>query len=179
MKKLILITPFLIAILLAGCAGASVNPLESPVSPLVVQEKSPISTPLPSPVPSEIPQNEDRPIPTQDPQMGSIEGSIVMQGYPPGKLPATLYLGDPTGARPVGAYVALDIKTAVRGYVNPDGTFIFPNVPSGTYSILVWTPAAAYVVPDPETGSTWLIEISENNLFDAGHIVVPPLDVEE
>jgi hypothetical protein len=182
MKNLILLTSFLLSVVLAGCASATTTPtqhLESPVSPLVVQQESPVATPLPGPVPSEMPQTEDLPIPTQDPQMGSIEGSIIMQGYPPGTFPATLYLGDPTGSRPAGAYVALDVKTAIRGHVKSDGTFVFPNVPPGTYSLLAWTPAAAYVVSNPEDGNTWLIEISGNSPFDTGQIVIPPLNVEE
>jgi hypothetical protein len=110
--------------------------------------------------------------------MASIEGAITMEGQPAGKLPATLYLGDPTGSNPMGAYVALDIETAIRGYVRSDGTFTFPNVPPGTYSIVVWTPAAAYIVPDPATGETWLIEMSADTHFDTGQITVPALRLE-
>jgi len=110
--------------------------------------------------------------------MASIEGAITMQDQPVGELPATLYLGDPTGSNPMGAYVALDIETAIRGYVRSDGTFIFPNVPPGTYSIVVWTPAAAHIVPDPATGETWLIEISADTRFDTGQIIVPALRLE-
>ena len=182
MKNLILIALFLLSIVLTGCGSATTTPtqpFESPVSPLVVQQESPVATPVPDPGPSEMPQGEDIPIPSQDPQMGSIEGSIVMQGYPPGTFPATLYLGDPTGSRPAGAYIALDIKTAMKGHVKSDGTFVFPNVPPGTYSLLAWTPAAAYIVSDPKDGNTWLIEISENSSFDTGQIVIPPLNVEE
>jgi hypothetical protein len=178
MKNRILLVLFLLSIVLMSCASATpTDTLESPVSlsPLAVQEESPVATPPPpAPTPS-----GDLPIPTQDPQMGSIEGSITMQGYPPGTFPATLYLGDPTGADPAGAYVSLDIETAARGYVRSDGTFVFPNVPPGTYAILAWTPVGAYIVPDPSEGSTWLIEISGNSRFDTGHILVPPSDVQE
>jgi len=177
MKNLIFFMLFLLSIVLVSCASATpTDTLESPVSlsPLAVQEESPVATPPPpAPTPS-----GDLPIPTQDPQMGSIEGSITMQGYPPGTFPATLYLGDPTGADPIGAYVSLDIKTAVRGYVGSDGTYVFPNVPPGTHAIAVWTPSGAYIVPDPATGSTWLIEVSGNSHFDTGHILVPPFDVQ-
>jgi hypothetical protein len=158
---------------LVSCGDGSPGSTESPL--VVEQGESPIATPLSAtPVPT-----QDLPIPTQDPQAGSIEGSIVMEGHSPGMFPATLYLGDPTGANPIGAYVALDIATAMQGYVKPDGTFVFPNVPPGIYSIIAWTPTAAYIVPNPSTGETWLIEITGNSHFDAGHILVPAVSVQE
>lgn len=181
MKSAILLVLFLLSAVLTSCTSptttATPDTIESPLSlsPLVVQEESPVVTPLP-PVPT---TSEDLPIPTQDPHMGSIGGSITMQGYPPGTFLATLYLGDPTGANPVGAYVSLDIETAVRGYVKSDGTFVFPNVPPGTYAILAWTPAGAYIVPDPSGESTWLIEVSESGRFDTGHILVPALGIQD
>jgi hypothetical protein len=179
MKVLMLRVLFLLPVVLVSCASATttvtVGSPESPLSPLAVREESPVATPSP---PATTPAVELQ-VPTQDPQMASIEGSIAMEGYPAGGLPATLYLGDPTGANPMGAYVALDIETAIRGYVRSDGTFTFPNVPPGTYSVVVWTPAAAYIVPDPATGETWLIEISEDSRFDTGHIMVPAFTVGE
>lgn len=177
----------LLSIVLTNCASptptvTSATPtvttesFESPLSTPVVQAESPVATPPPDPTPT---PPEVLQIPTQDLQMASIEGSITMQGHPPGTFPATLYLGDPTGANPMGAYVSLDIETAARGYVKPDGTFIFPNVPPGTYAIVAWTPTGAYITPDPATGSTWLIEISGNSHFDAKHILVPAFSVED
>jgi hypothetical protein len=96
-----------------------------------------------------------------------------MQDHPLGTFPADLYLGDPTGSNPIGAFIALDIQSAPKGYIKADGTFIFPNVPPGTYAILVWTPVGAYTVPDPASGSTWLIELKGNAHFDSGQIMVP------
>jgi hypothetical protein len=169
---------FLLPIVLISCTSGTTTPTagspESPLSPLAVRNESPVTTPSPpTPTPA-----VELPIPTQDPQIASIEGAITMEGQPVGKLPANLYLGDPTGSNPVGAYVALDIETAIRGYVRSDGTFVFPNVPPGTYSIVVWTPAAAYIVPDPATGETWLIEIATDTRFDTGQITVPALRLE-
>lgn len=178
MKNSILRVLFLLPVVLIGCTSGTSTPTagspESPLSPLAVRDESPVTTPSPpTPTPA-----VELPIPTQDPQMASIEGAITMQDQPVGKLPATLYLGDPTGSNPMGAYVALDIETAIRGYVRSDGTFIFPNVPPGTYSIVVWTPAAAHIVLDPATGETWLIEISADTRFDTGQIIVPALRLE-
>jgi hypothetical protein len=181
MKSAFLLVLFLLSAVLTSCTSATTtatpDAIESPLSlsPLVVQEESPVVTPPPpAPTPS-----GDLPVPTQDPQMGSIEGSVTMQGYPPGTFLATLYLGDPTGANPVGAYISLDIETAVRGYVRPDGTFVFPNVPPGTYAILAWTPGGAYIVPDPSGEPTWLIEVSESSRFDTGHILVPAFSTQD
>jgi hypothetical protein len=142
--------------------------------------KSPLATPiqlfsvLQSPVATSVPLATAVSIPTQDSRLATIEGTIAMEGYPVGMLPATLFLGDPTGSNPVGAYIALDINTAPRGYVKPDGNFVFPNVPKGTFCILVWTAVGSYIVPNPATGHTWLIEIKGNERFNTGHISVSP-----
>ena len=148
--------------------GTTVSPVALP-SDLAMNGSSPIATPAML--------NEPVVIPVQDPQLAMIEGSISMEGYPTGTLPATLYLGDPSGSNPLGAYVALDIKTAPRGYLQPDGAFVFPNVPARMYSLVLWTPNSAYIVPDPSTGNTWLIEIIDAERLDLGHIQVPALSV--
>jgi len=98
-----------------------------------------------------------------------------MDGHPAGVLPATLYLGDPTGSSTPGAYIALDIATAIRGYVAADGSFLFPNVPPGTYSIVVWTPVKAYIVPDEATGVARLVEVKDNARIDVGPVTVPAM----
>lgn len=155
----------------------------SPLSPLgdVEQHRGEISplqpeiSPIPTPTVSSVaaPAVEEEIIPTRDPSKGVIEGSIAMDGQPVGVLPATLFLGDPTGSEPLGAYVALDTQTAPRGYLRPDGTFVFPNVLPGLYTIVVWTPNGSYLVPDPSTGHTWLIEIKPGADFRTGHIRIP------
>jgi hypothetical protein len=111
--------------------------------------------------------------PDQRADLALIEGTISVEGYPPGQFPAYLYLADPAGSQPMGAYVALNTDTAPKGYVKPDGSFIFPNVPEGTYAIAVWTPTGAYIVPDPSTGQTWIMEIKGTERFNTGHIEVP------
>jgi hypothetical protein len=157
---------------LSGCTGVvpsrQITEAQVHLSPLPFGS-SPVATPT-AQVPERITE-----IPTSNPNLASIAGSISIQGHPTGTFPADLYLGDPTGSNPIGAFVALDIQSAPRGYVRADGTFIFPNVPPGTYAILVWTPVGAYVVPDPITGVSWLIEVKGNAHFDAGQIVVPPV----
>ena len=161
------------SLLLASCARTTPDSFESPLSSQAMHNQSPLlATPVgDSPKPDLIP--------TQDPKGPSIVGSIEMQGKPAGTFPATLFLGDPTKSEPVGAYVSLDIETAPRGYVLPDGDFVFPNVPPGTYAILVWTPAGAYVVPDPTARSTWLIEVSGSERFDTGYVLIPDPDIWE
>ena len=161
----------LIILFVAGCTGPA-NPSDPLLrtQPETQADVSPLVTHSPLVLPTSTPHG---PIPTYDPALGRIEGTIAMDGQLPGILPAELYLGDPTGAQPVGAYISLDATSAPRGYVKPDGSFVFPNVASGTYVILVWTPQGAYPVPDPETGYTWLIEITGTEVFNTGHIQVP------
>jgi hypothetical protein len=168
---------FLIALIglltLSGCTSIlpsqQITEPQVHLSPLALGP-SPVATPS-----AQVPERRNE-IPTPNPSLASIAGSIVMQGHPPGTFPADLYLGDPTGSNPIGAYIALDTQSAPKGYVKADGTFVFPNVPSGTYAILVWTPVGAYAVPDPATGTVWLIEIKGDAHIDAGQIVVPPVD---
>lgn len=168
-----LVIYIMLVLALAGCKQATPLSTTSPLPLRETQFASPLDgTPVPEPVETVV-------VPTQDPKLGTITGSIVMQGQPAGVFPATLFLGDPTGSDPVGAYVSLDASTAPQGYVLPDGSFVFPNVPPGTYAILAWTPAGAYVVPDPSAGTTWLIEISGSESFDAGSIVVPPFQSQQ
>ena len=182
MKRHIALALFLLAVLAIGCQSRIVNPTATPSSlesPLALPEEEPES-PLPTPSPAAASLSEEFPtptpeeIPTQDPQLATVEGTIEMAGEPTGVFPATLYLGDPTGADPIGSFVSLDAENAPRGYVMADGAFVFPNVPPGTYSIVAWTPGGAYIVPDPSmSGQTWLVEISGNTSFEAGHILVP------
>jgi hypothetical protein len=168
-KVLVVLIGFLA---LSGCTTILPSlPITDPqvhLSPVALGP-SPVATP-PAPVPAR--RNE---IPTPNPNLASITGSIAMEGQPQGAFPADLYLGDPTGSNPIGAFIALDTQSAPKGYIRADGTFIFPNVPPGMYVILVWTPVGAYAVPDPTTGSTWLIEIKGNAHFDSGQIMVPPV----
>lgn len=168
-KALVVIIGFLA---LSGCTNIlpsmQITDPQVHLSPVALGP-SPVATPL-------APVSERRNgIPTPNPNLASITGSIAMQGYPPGTFPADLYLGDPTGSNPVGAFIALDTQSAPKGYIRADGTFIFPNVPPGTYVILVWTPVGVYPVPDPTSGSTWLIELKGNAHFDSGQIMVPPV----
>ena len=181
LKRPIAFVLFLLAILAISCQGPPVNPTATPSSfesPLALPEKE-AESPVPTPSPAALAPAEEFPsptpeIPTPDPQLATVEGTIEMDGEPTGVFPATLYLGDPTGADPIGSFVSLDAETAPRGYVMADGTFVFPNVPPGTYSIVAWTPGGAYIVPDPSTsGQTWLVEVSGNTSFEAGHIFVP------
>jgi hypothetical protein len=160
----------------AGCSGATAVPPSRPssddLSPLAVDD-SPLPTPTDATSASVSATAEV--MPTVDATLGSIVGTISMDDRPVGILPATLYLGDPTGSNPIGAYVSLDITTAIQGYHSSDGSFIFPNVPPGTYSIVVWTPLKAHIVPDEETGVARLIEIKDNARTDVGHIAVPAM----
>jgi hypothetical protein len=155
----------------AGCTNVNnaivVNPTRIPT---LAQGESPLATPNVFVSPLEDPQV---PFPTQSPSMASIEGKIVMEGHAAGLFPASLYLGDPTGSQPPGAYIALNTDSAPEGYIKPDGSFVFPNVPTGIYAIVVWTPSSAYIVPHPLTGQTWLIQIEGAERFDAGTIQVP------
>lgn len=166
-------------IVLSGCTDvpplAKVVETHEAVSPLPPAD-SPLPTPQPAPVQVLAPA-EPPAIPTPDADLATIEGSIAMSGHEPGVFPATLYLGDPSGSQPVGAYVALDVQTAPQGYVRPDGSFIFPNLRPGLYTIVVWTPGGAYLVPDPSTGHTWLIEVEGTASFQTGHIQVPAVAV--
>ena len=184
MKRQIDLVFFLLATLMIGCQSPSVNPTVtsiSPESPLDLPAEE-AESPLPTPSPAEPAASQELPtptpipeiIPTPDSELATVLGTIEMVGQATGGFPATLYLGDPTGADPIGAFVSLDVETAPRGYVKPDGTFIFPNVPPGTYSIVAWTPGGAYIVLDPASpGQTRLIEISGNGSFEAGEIFVP------
>jgi hypothetical protein len=160
-----------IVFMLVSCnSGVPTNIATHPLgSPLI----SPVSTLASTIVPTISDADPRELIPTQSPTAAQIEGTISMEGSAPGVFHASLLLGDPTGSSPVGAFVALDVENAPRGYVGPDGTFVFPNVSPGTYVIVAWTPLSAYTVPDQTSGNPRIIEIKGNEHLNVGHINVP------
>jgi hypothetical protein len=112
-------------------------------------------------------------IPTQDAALGRIEGAISERGFGPRLLPANLFLGDPSGSKPFGAFITVDPDRSPRGYFVGGDRFVFPNVSPGPYAIVFWMPDQAFIAPDPETGYTRFITITNNEVIDVGEIAVP------
>ena len=161
----ILIVTSIFLLFLSGCSKSSSHTISPLTTPIDTTFQSPTQAP---PVPKTPVKT-----PTQDHTLGRIEGTISRKDFSPRLLSATLFLGDPSGSKPFGAFITVNPNQSPQGYFVENDRFIFPNVPPGPYAIVFWMPDQAYIVPDSETGYTKFITITNNESLDVGEIAVP------
>ena len=83
-----------------------------------------------------------------------------------------VYLGNLLPLQPEGFLITMAEQNGVRTITDPEGYFVFPQVVSGTYALILWSPAEPQVLKDPATGDEYLIDVPEGERVDVGALPV-------
>lgn len=184
------------AVLLAGCGGQTPpEPTAEPpsVPTAAAQEAYPAPTesslgsgyPLPTepagpgypiptdnPGPSFVPQLTV-PVPSSD-QVGVVTGKLLRleQGSSEGSpFPADLYLGKVlSSSQGEAGLVELDQSTAPKALIDGQGTFVFNDVPTGNYGLMLNTPRGAVLLNKPSDASAMVVEVKGGQVTDLGEL---------
>jgi hypothetical protein len=153
----------LFATISIGCQSAPTS-LPSTTSP------TPLRSPLQSPL--SIPADLNVPLPTQDPNLGSVKGIYLVAGQP--EVGRILYLaGVVKDASGKETAVGFERSSPLRTTTQSDGSFRFVNVPPGKYAIVVDVIVNAFMMNDPKSGKDLLVEIVNGSQVDLGTLDHP------
>lgn len=152
----------LIAGLIAGCRQGPgpvfTSPLATPGGTTFI---SPISTPGSLPTPAA----KDK---------GTVGGVLIrdVPGQPTQPyVEVTLYLASLIrNSAGTPGLAGLDKTTAPKAITDNAGAFVFTNVPSGTYALVLDTPLSSFLLHQPGTGEAMLIEVKGGKITDLGEL---------
>jgi len=88
-----------------------------------------------------------------------------------------VYLGEVLLANGTPALASLDKQTAPSTLIQPNGRFVFVNVPPGTYSLIVDMVIHTIILRDPATGGDILVDVKEGETIDLGTLTFPDLSL--
>lgn len=147
-----------LCVMFLSLVGCSV-PAPSPTS------GTPLASPLNSPIAQ--PSVSVAPLPTQDPTLGSVIGTLLEQGQPvAGRV---LYLAevvkDASGKETAAGY---DRANSPRTTLQADGSFRFVNVPPGRYSLVMDLVRQAYMLKNPKDQSDLIADVKVGGTANLG-----------
>lgn len=152
----------LVAGLMVGCRQGPGPVFNSPLStPGGTTFISPVSGPRAVPTPS-----------TKD--KGTVAGVLIRDV--PGQAPrpyvdVTLYLGSLIrNSASTPGLAGLDKATAPKAITDNSGAFVFTDVPTGTYALILDTPLSSFILHEPGTGNPMLIEVRGGEIKDMGEL---------
>lgn len=175
----------LASILMACAAPATVAPTQTgQLAP--TETGSTRATPAEAyPVPTVTLQNTSYPLPEPGPtnttsptidaqqlissSTGAIEGVLLdLDGNPISGIGVFLAMITP-GPTPETPIISFTLNSPSSG-TNRQGRFVIGNIPPGTYSLAVWTPATTTLIPTPggEAGSAIKVEVVNNQVTNIG-----------
>ena len=186
MKQLFLILT--IFLLLTGCGGGSDEPTAEPqptVAPTVALTEQPVS-PLQQPA-SPLPSGSTDVTSTQasaaenvPSTSGVVEGSITVNLKAGPKPLATTIIAlaelipDENGKPKVAGYSA---SSAPRTISDEQGFFKIEDVKPGTYALILDSVISSYLLSDPVSGDSILVEVNGGKVTDIGHLEYDKLPV--
>ncbi len=178
----------LLGLLAAACS--STTPTFQPVAtePLSLQVSGspvagyppPVSGAYPAPQePTQGPALTD-PAVTPDPNQGVVRGVLMVRkgGTAQPVASQTLYLAeilkDDAG---VERAASVDRQTSPRTMTNAEGHFVFVNVPPGRYGLVLDTVVDSYLLNDPASGGSLLVETTAGQEVALGELVYDTLPI--
>ena len=158
----IIAATLLVAVLLL-CSACSAPSTSEPQVP-----NGTISSPLASPI---------QLTPTHVSGSGSVTGKLFLKGTPNKAVSNVhLYLGGTVKSTTgVESGASVDRINSPRTVTSADGSFIFHNVPTGRYALIIDQVVDAYMLNDPQTGNDMVIIVEVEKTFDLGTLVYSEL----
>lgn len=158
---------FVVVVALAvGCSSQTPSPTSSPLQ--VATPPLSASSPLVRPGAVDA-------VPTSSAGNGTVQGSIdasaVREPFGGGDLRLAPLVESTTIEKPLFSLSAGEDPLAV---LRPDGTFVFSDVPPGHYGLVYWTPAGSFLVPDPETGHSLILDVRAGQVVELGMVRLTP-----
>lgn len=105
------------------------------------------------------------------PSTGGIQGVLLdTEGKPISSIFVFLATVTP-GPTPDAPIISFSLDSP-KGSTDAGGRFIIKNVPAGTYSLAIWTPATNALIPPPngKEGSAIRVEVVNNRITDVGEL---------
>lgn len=132
-----------------------------------------ISDYSPYPEPQDAPtlpvQATDGPIPEPKSDSGVVTGLLLIDHAP--ATNAILYLAavskDDQGTERIASY---DRATSPRAYVDPNGRFVFADIPAGKFGLILDIVIDAYLLHDPDTSDQFLFTVINAETTDLGEL---------
>ncbi len=169
-KSIVLIILLFTGLILTGCSSGvtggatpTVNSATNgyPVPPVqVVQTAYPVGTTGTIPTVSALAM-------TQDPNMGSVKGTLLLKGKP--VVDVMVYLGnivtDDKGRELVAGY---DRTSLMRGSTDENGNYIVHNVPAGRYGLILDLVTRAYLLDTPDGTQSVILTVKNGEITDVG-----------
>jgi hypothetical protein len=172
-RRLWLLLLFLgLLLLVAACADQD---QETPISPLSVPDTntaSPIPTATPAASLAE-PTAGPEAVPTSDPALGTVEGTLLIDDQPP--VEDTLYLAPIVSSGEGIGVASLDAARDPRAFPDASGNFTFYNVPPGRYSLAIVSPVGPVLIRDPDDTEI-TVEVEAGEITDLGTISIPSFE---
>jgi hypothetical protein len=165
-------------LLLAGCADQD---QEAPTSTAPIPDTH-TASPLPTATPAGMAEPNPTAVeptaapavaPTSDPTLGTVQGTLLVNGQPPDQT--SLYLAEVVASGEGIGVAALDPAQDPRAHPDATGRFTFYNVPPGRYSLGILSPVGPVLIRD--TGGTEItLEVEAGEATDLGVIDVPSFE---
>jgi hypothetical protein len=178
-RRLWLVLLFLgLFLILAGCAEQDQEAPTSTASVPDTHTASPLPTATtatmtePSPTAVE-PTAAPEVVPTSDPTLGTVQGTLLVDGQPPDQ--DTLYLAEVVASGEGIGVAALDPARAPRAHPDAAGDFTFYNVPPGSYSLSILSPVGPVLIRT-EDDTEITVEVEAGETSDLGVIDVPSFE---
>jgi hypothetical protein len=111
-------------------------------------------------------------MPTPEPELGVVSGTVLDSRTEAAPPEAAVYLGrivtTDTGMR----VVRLDKATDPSAVPEADGRFVFPAVQAGEYGLILVHPDISFIVENPETGYSLIFTVEPGQSIALGTITV-------
>ncbi len=132
-----------------------------------------ISDYSPYPEPQEAPtisvEATNGPIPEPKSDSGVVTGLLLIERAP--ATNAILYLAavskDDQGVERIASY---DRASSPRAYVDPNGRFVFADIPAGKYGLILDIVIDAYLLHDPDNNDQFLFTVTNGETTELGEL---------
>ncbi len=154
--KLAALILLLVSLALNGCSSSTTHN----ISPL----QSTFATPTADTNPPSLP--------TPTSGYAVMGGRLVRQDSGEPVTGRIIYLGNILPLKPSGFLITMAEQNGIRTVSDQDGYFVFTDIVSGTYALILWSPTEPQVLTDPATGEEYLISVHTGQSLYVGELPV-------